>query len=161
MVIWGNVLFALTAEGCTVLLVMFTLPLLVLFCQVPSGSEDEAASSSGEEEDAEAKAERLGKRMAGGKPRPAPSRRNRAEGNLETIQKKKRKRTARSDALAAGDEDRPDSRMMTSSGPVGVEVGAEASAGQSAAFQQQLLLSLACLMLLSPAHYAHPPALSG
>lgn len=76
--------------------------------------------------------------MAGGKQRSAASRRNRAEGTLATAPKKKRKRATGGDTQAAQEEDRLDSRMTSSSGAVGVSLGAEGPTGQSAALKQSM-----------------------
>ena len=93
-------------------------------------SEDEAASSSGEEEDTEAKAARLGMRIAdGGAAATRPS--SRAQGISATAPKKKRKRARDADA-AADEGDTRDNRMASSSGPVAVDQGA-ADAGRSTA----------------------------
>ena len=90
-------------------------------------SEDEGASSSGEEEDAEAKAVRLGMRIADGGPAATrPS--SRAQGISATASKKKRKR-ARDAAAVADEEDARDNRMASSSSkPVAVDQG-DADAG--------------------------------
>ena len=90
--------------------------------------EDEAASSSGEEEDAEAKAARLGMRIAdGGAAASRPS--SWAQGVSATHSKKKRKR-ARDAGAAADEEDTRDNRMASSSGPVAVDQE-DADAGRS------------------------------
>lgn len=106
-------------------------------------SEDKGAFSSGEEEDAEAKAVRLGMRIADGGPAATrPS--SRAQGISPTASKKKRKRAQDADAVA-DEEDARDNRMASSSSkPVAVDQG-DAVAGIFPKLWRQLDCESACL----------------
>ena len=103
--------------------------------QAPS-SDDEGASSSGEEEDAEAKAARTGKQLVSGR-QPGASKRQKAEERSRSTgaKRKTKKRPRDTDADGEGEEEaRIASRLAMSDGPVAVGAqGSRSAAGEAGA----------------------------
>lgn len=100
--------------------------------QAPS-SDDEGASSSGEEEDAEAKAARTGKQSVSGRHPGASKLKEASERNRSTDSKRKKKRPRDTDAAGEGEEEaRIASRLAMSDGPVAVGAHGSRSAADGA-----------------------------
>lgn len=114
--------------------------------QAPS-SEDEAASSSGEEEDAEAKAARTGKRSVSGRNPGAPKRKEAEKQSRSTDSKRRKKRPRDTDADGEGEEEaRIASRLAMSDGPVAVNAhGSRSAAGEASAGKPQCVVCLSGL----------------
>ncbi len=103
-----------------VLSAVCSLPLLSCCPQAPS-RDDEGASSSGEEEDAEAKAARTDKQIYTIRQTPAIKRKEEEARLSATDSKRKKKRARDGDAGKDEEEDRSQSRLAVSGGPLAVE----------------------------------------